>query len=97
MLKLITNIKSRQILESYLHQGLKMIVQMYLNRYRDTIAGSPPGERIIFFEKIRYASQKLNFSNFFLAKKSIKMTLNSPEVKTMLQKIIYSYFIFMSS
>jgi hypothetical protein len=31
--------------------------------YRNTIASSPPGERIfIFFEKIRFASQKLNFS-----------------------------------
>jgi hypothetical protein len=38
--------------------------------YRNTIAGLPPGERIfIFFEKIRFASQKQNFSNFsFLAK-----------------------------
>jgi hypothetical protein len=32
--------------------------------YRNTIAGSP-GERIfIYFEKIRFASQKLNFSIF---------------------------------
>jgi hypothetical protein len=31
--------------------------------YRNTIAGSPPGERIfIFLEKIRFAFQKLNFS-----------------------------------
>jgi hypothetical protein len=30
-----------------------------LNMYRNTIAGSPPGERIfIYFEKIRFASQK---------------------------------------
>jgi hypothetical protein len=38
--------------------------------YRNTIAGSPPGEQIlIYFEKIRLASQKLNFSIFvFLAK-----------------------------
>jgi hypothetical protein len=37
--------------------------------YRNTIAGSPPGERIfIVFEKIRFASQKLNFSIFFSKK-----------------------------
>jgi hypothetical protein len=31
--------------------------------YRNTIAGSPPDERIFnFFEKIRFASQKLNSS-----------------------------------
>ena len=33
--------------------------------YRKTIACLPPGEQIyIFFEKIRFASQKLNFINF---------------------------------
>ena len=38
-------------------------------------------EYIYFFEKISFASQKLNFSNFyFLTKKSVKMTLNSLEV-----------------
>ena len=40
--------------------------------YRNTIAGSSPGERIIiFFDKIRFASQKTEFLNFrFLAKKN---------------------------
>jgi hypothetical protein len=34
-------------------------------RYRNTIACLPPGEQIfVFFEKIRFAYQKLNFSNF---------------------------------
>jgi hypothetical protein len=33
--------------------------------HRNTIAGSPPGKRIfIYFEKKRFASQKLNFSIF---------------------------------
>jgi hypothetical protein len=41
--------------------------------YRNTIAGSPPGERIfIFFEKIRFASQKLNFSILSFSKKISK-------------------------
>jgi hypothetical protein len=49
--------------------------------YRNTIAGSPPEEQIFFFEKIRFASQKTDFFNFcFLAKKSVKMTLNRLEV-----------------
>jgi hypothetical protein len=50
--------------------------------YRNTIAGSPPGERIfIYFEKIRFASQELILSIFcILAKISVKMTLNSLEV-----------------
>jgi hypothetical protein len=57
-------------LESMTVQNLTMVDLLY----RNTIAGSPPGERIfIFFEKIRFASQKLNFSIFhFLAKKSVK-------------------------
>ena len=75
MLKLITNIKSRQILESYLHQGLKMIVQMYLNRYRDTIAGSPPGERIIFFGKNKVCLSKTKFLKIFFSKKINKNDL----------------------
>jgi hypothetical protein len=34
-------------------------------RYRNTIAGSPPSERIfIYFEKIRFTSQKHKFSQF---------------------------------
>jgi hypothetical protein len=53
---------------------------VYEHTYRNTIAGSPPGKRIfVFFEKIRFASQKLNFS-IFLANKLVKMTLNSLEV-----------------
>ena len=41
--------------------------------YRNTIAGLPLGEQIfIFFEKIRLASQKLNFSILVFSKKSIK-------------------------
>jgi hypothetical protein len=37
--------------------------------YRKTIAVTPLGERIyLFFEKIRFASQKLNFSKTILAK-----------------------------
>jgi len=36
-----------------------------LYEYRYTIASSPPEERIFFFfEKLRFASQKLNFSIF---------------------------------
>jgi hypothetical protein len=43
--------------------------------YRNTIAGSPLGERIfIFFGKMRFASQKLNFFSF-LAKKISKNDL----------------------
>ena len=50
--------------------------------YRNIIASSSPREQILFFfEKIRFASQKLNFSIFcFFSKKPIKMTLNSLEV-----------------
>ena len=49
--------------------------------YRNTIA------------KIRFASQKLNFSIFvFLAKKSIRMILNSLEVTKCCKKLIYSIF-----
>jgi hypothetical protein len=37
--------------------------------YCNTIAGSPPGERIfIYFEKIRFTSQNLNFSKNILQK-----------------------------
>ena len=41
--------------------------------YRNTIAGLSSGEQIfIYFEKIRFTSQKIEFLNFcFLAKKSI--------------------------
>ena len=50
--------------------------------YRNTIAGSSPGERIfIYFEKIKLASQKIEFLNFcYLAKKKVKMTLNGLEI-----------------
>ena len=49
--------------------------------YRNTIVGSPLGEQIfIFFEKIRFASQKLSLPNFYLAKILVKMTINSLEV-----------------
>ena len=49
--------------------------------YRNTmIASSPPGKRIYIFETTRFASQKLNFSDFLFSKKSIKMTLNGLEV-----------------
>ena len=40
-------------------------------RYRNTIAGSPPGEWIfIYFRKIRLAFSKLNFSIYFFSKKT---------------------------
>jgi len=49
--------------------------------YRNTIAGLPPSERIfIFFEKIRFASQKWISQFCFFAKILVKMTLNSLEV-----------------
>jgi hypothetical protein len=49
---------------------------MYYFVYRNTIAGLPPSEQIfIFFEKIRSASQKPNFSIFFLAEKISKNDL----------------------
>ena len=50
--------------------------------YHNTIAGSPLGERIFhFFEKIRFTSQKLNFSNLFLfLAKKVKIALNNLEV-----------------
>ena len=67
-----------------------------LGPYRKTIAGSPPHERIyFFFEKIKFASQKLNLSIFvFQQKKSIKMTLNSLEVKKCCKKefILFLFF-----
>ena len=54
----------------------------WVTHYRNIIAGSPPGEQIsIYFENIRFASQKLKFSIFFSKKKTIKFTLNSLEVK----------------
>ena len=45
--------------------------------YRNTIVGSSPGERIfIYFDEIRFASQKIEFLNFcFFSKKSVKKTL----------------------
>ena len=47
-----------------------------------------------FFEKIRFASQKHNFSIFvFLAKKSVKMTLNSLEVQNVAKTNLF-YFHF---
>jgi hypothetical protein len=52
-----------------------------MKTYCNTIAGSPPGERrFFFFGKIRFASQKLNFSIFVSFQKINKMTLNSLEV-----------------
>ena len=40
--------------------------------YRNIIACSPPGKRIfIYLKKIKFASQKLNFSILFLAKKIV--------------------------
>ena len=64
--------------------------------YHNTIAGSSPSERIfIYFEQIRFASQKIEFLNFcFLAKKSIKMTLNILEINFFLHKLIYSILFF---
>jgi hypothetical protein len=48
-------------------------------RYRNTIAGSPPSERIfIYFQKIRFASQKLNFSIFVFSKKSVGINVDMP-------------------
>jgi hypothetical protein len=47
------------------------VTYVFMGRlYRNTIAGSPPGKRIfMYFEKKRFASQKLNFSIFvFLIK-----------------------------
>jgi hypothetical protein len=64
------------------------------SNYRNTIGCSPPGERILFFEKIRFVSQKLNFSKKFKKKKSIKMPLNSLEVTKCGKKLIYSFFVF---
>ena len=52
--------------------------------YRNTIAGSPLGERIfIFFEKIFY----------FFNKKSVKLTLDGLDIK-ILQQLIYSILFF---
>jgi hypothetical protein len=39
--------------------------------YRNTIAGSPPGKQITYFEKIMFASQKLNFSIFVFFKNQL--------------------------
>ena len=51
-----------------------------VHMYRNTIACLSHGKRIFFFGKIRFASQKIEFLNFhFLAKKSVKMTLNGLE------------------
>ena len=49
-----------------------------VENYRNTKVDSSLGERIfINFERIRFASRKIEFLDFcFLAKKSIKMTLN---------------------
>jgi hypothetical protein len=58
--------------------------------YRNTIAGLPHGEQFFFFEKIRFASQKLIF---LFSKKTIKMTLNSLEVTKCCKK----HFSFWSS
>ena len=63
--------------------------------YRNIIAGSPPGKRIyIFFEKIRFASQKLNFSIFVFQQKISKNDLKQLRNNKMLQNLIYSIFVF---
>ena len=64
--------------------------------YRNTIAGSSPAERIlIYFEKIRFASQKIEFLNFcLLAKKSVRMTLIFLET-TKYSKKTYILFLFL--
>ena len=66
--------------------------------YRNTIAGSSPWKRIfIFFEKIRFASQKTEFLNFCFLAKNKKNDLKWLRNTKRLQKLIYSIFVFMSS
>jgi hypothetical protein len=55
-------------------------------------------EYLFIFEKIRFASQKLNFSNFvFLSKKSAKMTSNSLEVTKYCKNFLILFLFFLSS
>ena len=67
--------------------------------YRNTIAGSSPGERIfIYFEKIRFASQKTKFLNFVFQPKKINVNdLKWLRNNKRLQKLIYSIFVILSS
>ena len=77
-------------------------------RYRNTIAGLPPGERIFFlFFLNKVCLSKTEFLKKKLAKKLVKMTLNSLEVTKCCKKyfilflflclqniLIFTFFIF---
>ena len=52
---------------------------------------------LFIFEKIRFASQKLNFSIFVFSKKIGKNDLKQLRSNKMLQKLIYSILVFLSS
>ena len=46
----------------------KLPIPLYCHEYRDTIAGSPPGERF-FFEKNKIRLSKTEFLNFYFFNK----------------------------
>ena len=64
------------------------------NCYRNTIAGLSHGERIFnFFEKIRFASQKLNFSIFvFLAENQYEWPWMAKEQQKIAKPICSIFF-----
>ena len=67
-------------------------VLLRIKVYRNTVAGSSPGERIfIYFEKVR-PLKKLNVSFLFLAK-IIKNDLKWLISNTIFQKLIHSIFV----
>ena len=63
--------------------------------YRNTIASSSPRERIfIYFEKIRFASQKIEFLNFLFQQKININDLKWFRNNKRLQKLIHYIFVF---
>ena len=55
--------------------------------YRNIACSSPGKQIFIYFEKIRFTSQKTEFPSFlFSQKKSVKMTLNGLEITKYCQK-----------
>ena len=78
---------------------MKHVGSLKVDDYHNTIAGSSPGKQIfIYFEKNKVRLSKNEFLNFhFLAQKFSKFDLKWLKNKKILQKLIYSIFVFMSS
>ena len=78
---LVSNVDDQRMKRLFIQACPYMIWPIFLSvykvDYRNTIAGSPPGEQF-FFWKNKVRLSKIKFLNFcFLAKKISKKTLNS--------------------